>query len=74
MRDVAKPLAYTIEGAVQASGATRSRLFELIAQGALDARRAGKQTLILADSLEAYLKSLPRAEPRQRAPQHQAAA
>lgn len=57
-------LAYTISQAASVSGHGRTRIYELIGQGALDARRSGGRTLIMADSLRAYLENLPRAEIR----------
>ncbi len=58
-RSKIEPLAYTIEGAREASGLARSRLFLLIASGELEARKAGRRTLILGNSLRAYLDQLP---------------
>ncbi len=55
-------LAYTIEGAVSASGLGRSTIYDLVSRGLLDARKAGKRTLITGESLKKYLTSLPSAQ------------
>lgn len=55
------PLAVTIPGAAQMSGLGRSRIYELIGEGTLEARKAGRRTLIMTDSLRAYLSTLPAA-------------
>jgi excisionase family DNA binding protein len=57
-------LAYTIADAAKASGLGRTSLYELIGAGKLEARKAGNRTLIPADSLRAYLASLPAADIR----------
>ena len=58
------PLAYTIAGACAAGGFGRTTAYELVAEGKLDARKIGGRTIILAESLRAYLASLPRADIR----------
>ena len=55
------PLAYSIPDAVHATGLPRTTLYELIGRGVLQARKAGRRTLIPADSLNGYLASLPAA-------------
>ena len=57
------PIAYTIRCAVMASGLSRSRIYELLARGVLKARKDGRKTLVLADSLAAYVGSLPPMQP-----------
>jgi hypothetical protein len=57
-------LAYTIADAVQVSGIRRTRLYELVGAGKVDARKAGGRTLIMAESLRAYLANLPAADIR----------
>lgn len=52
-------LAYTIPQACDASGIGRTRLYELVSEGLLEARRCGGRTLIPAASLIAYVASLP---------------
>lgn len=57
-----KILSYTIGGAVAASGFSRTRIYQAIADGDLNAVKAGRRTLITADSLAALVASLPPAE------------
>lgn len=57
-------LAYTIPDAVAWSGIGRTSLYLLLAQGKLEARKAGNRTLILAESLRRYVESLPAADIR----------
>ena len=54
-------LAYTPEEAAQAIGRTRTRVYELIANGELPIRKDGNRTLILRDDLANYLENLPKA-------------
>jgi hypothetical protein len=61
----APPIAYSVEGAVAASGLSRSRLYALASEGRLTFRRAGKRSVIMADELAALLRSLPPAPIRQ---------
>jgi hypothetical protein len=58
------PATFTIEGAQDFSGLTRSRLYELMGSGDLEARKCGRRTLLVGDSLRAYLARLPRADIR----------
>jgi len=55
------PIALTIENATEQSGLSRSRLYVLIGEGKIEARKAGKRTLILGESLRQYIESLPAA-------------
>ena len=52
-------LAHTIADAAKVSGIGRTTLYELIGAGKIEARKAGNRTLIPAESLKAYLDSLP---------------
>lgn len=52
-------LAYGIPDACTALGIGRTRLYALIAEGRIEARACGGRTLIPADSLRAFLASLP---------------
>jgi excisionase family DNA binding protein len=52
-------IAYSIRNAVAASGISRSKIYELISKGKLDARKDGRKTLILASSLDEYIHTLP---------------
>lgn len=55
-----EPLAYRIKDATKLTGMGRSKLFELIKQGRLPARKVGSATLILRADLIAFLESAPR--------------
>lgn len=52
----------SITETAEVSGIGRTRIFELIATGALPARKAGHKTLILRSELLAFLENLPRAD------------
>ena len=52
-------IAHTIADAAKVSGLGRTSLYELIGAGKIEARKAGNRTLIPAESLRAYLASLP---------------
>jgi hypothetical protein len=57
-----EPIGFSVDGAVIASGKSvgRSRLYELIKAGEIDARKVGKHTVIMAYSLRDYLLRQPR--------------
>jgi hypothetical protein len=57
-------IAYNIADACKVSGLGRTTLYELIGAKKLDARKSSGRTLIMADSLRAYLAGLPAAEIR----------
>lgn len=52
-------LAYTIDEAVDQGAGSRTIVYEAINAGTLKAKKRGKRTIILADDLTQYLKSLP---------------
>src|SRR6516165_4779907 len=54
-------LALPLREACIAIGCKKTRLYELIAAGRLDARKAGSRTLITAASLQKYVAGLPKA-------------
>jgi hypothetical protein len=54
-------LLYRAGEARAAIGCGVAKFYELINSGTLDARRFGKRTYITAESLEAFVGSLPRA-------------
>jgi excisionase family DNA binding protein len=58
------PIAYTIRTAVAVTGLSRSRIYELIGQGQLEARKDGRRTLVMTKSLRTYIASLPTVRPR----------
>lgn len=49
----------TLPEAQQFTGMSRTRLYELLQQNKITARKAGRRTLISFRDLEAYLASLP---------------
>ena len=53
------PIAVTIPDAVQATGMSRTSIYEALKRGDLSARKAGRRTLISFADLQAYLASLP---------------
>lgn len=55
------PMTYTIEGAVKASGLPRTTIYQLLGTQAITAVKAGRRTLIPAESLQSYLANLPAA-------------
>jgi excisionase family DNA binding protein len=55
-------VAYRPAEAGRAIGVSRSRIYELLAQGELTARKLGGATLILRSELERYVARLPKAD------------
>lgn len=53
-------LSYTVEGAVVATGLTRSRLYEAIKQGSLKTFTVGRRRMISAKALEQFIAKLER--------------
>ncbi len=54
------PLAYAPREASKALGVGLTKLYELIGQGKIEARRCGRRTLIPAESLRQFLANLPK--------------
>jgi hypothetical protein len=52
-------LAFSIEEAMASTSIGRTKLYDDINSGLLNARKHGRKTLILADDLAAYLAALP---------------
>jgi hypothetical protein len=57
---------YPVQEAFERIGVKNSRGYELIAAGRLDARKNGSRTVVTADSVAAYIKSLPQFESKAR--------
>ncbi len=55
------PLALPIADAVTFSGLSRSEVYRQLATGKLRAVKSGSRTLVLVESIRAYLASLPTA-------------
>ncbi|HVE20463.1 MAG TPA: helix-turn-helix domain-containing protein [Acidocella sp.] len=53
--------AYRPRDAEKIIGCGHTKLYQLIAEGVLDARKMGRATVITADSIDRYLDSLPKA-------------
>lgn len=51
-----EPLAYSVADACRVSSIGRTRLYQLIGEGRLQARKIGKRTLIPAASLRALIE------------------
>ena len=51
---------YNIPEVMARVGVGRDKLYRLIREGKLPARKLGRKTLILASDLEAFLEALPR--------------
>jgi hypothetical protein len=54
-------LLYKTSEAMVAIGCGVTKFYELVNAGVLDVRRFGRRTLVTAESLEAFVASLPRA-------------
>lgn len=54
-------LLFSIQDTMRATGLPRSTVYRLLAEGALGARKAGRRTLVDADSVRAYVAALPAA-------------
>jgi hypothetical protein len=52
-------LSLNVRQAVEASGLTRSHIYEAMKKGDLTARKAGRRTIILAEDLRRYIENLP---------------
>lgn len=52
-------IALTIKDASAACGLGPTKIYELIGKGKIDARKEGRRTLILVESLKRYVESLP---------------
>lgn len=51
-----EPLAYSIEQATRVAPIGKTKLYQLISEGKLAARKIGKRTLIPAESLRALIE------------------
>ena len=52
-------LLLTLKDAVKVSGFSRSRIYALAGQGKIEARKAGRRTMIVAESLRDAIGELP---------------
>jgi excisionase family DNA binding protein len=60
----AEALAYTVADMQRVARIGKTRVYQLIAEGRLRAIKSGRRTLIDANSLRAYLASLPAVPPK----------
>jgi hypothetical protein len=59
-----EPLVYTVRDACCVAGVKTTKLYQLIGAGLLDAKKAGRRTLLTGESLRRYVDSLPKADIR----------
>ena len=59
-----QPAMYRISDAREIARLGNTKIYELIGAGILNAVKAGRRTLITAESLHAYIASLPKADIR----------
>ncbi len=52
-------ISLTIQDVSKTTGIGRTKIFELIREGQLPARKIGTRTIILAEDLKAFLDTLP---------------
>jgi hypothetical protein len=64
MSDVKRNLI-TMKAALEKGGFKRTKAYELIEAGKIDAYKMGHQTMVDADSIDAYHLTLPKIMPRQ---------
>jgi Helix-turn-helix domain len=57
-------IAHTMTEAARISGLGRTTLYAAIGSGKLDARKSGKRTIVLAESLREFIAGLPVADIR----------
>ncbi|GAA0715292.1 helix-turn-helix domain-containing protein [Dokdonella soli] len=63
-KNIEHRLAYTIEGACEATGLTRTRIYCAIADGSLKTFKAGRRRMVSAKALEAFIAALEQGERR----------
>ena len=59
---ICKPYCLTMRDACAHAGVSRTRLEQALREGSIVARRAGRRTLVITDSLEAWIDALPLAQ------------
>ena len=57
-----RPIAHSVNGACDAIGCGKTKLYDYIAEGRLDARKMGSKTIITDESLVRLIDELPRAD------------
>jgi len=59
MDDKVEKMAFSVDEAAMRSGLGRDRIHGYIREGQLNARKAGRRTLITAEALRSFLDNLP---------------
>jgi len=59
MDDAIIKMAFSVDEAAMRTGLGRDKIYAAIRDGNLEARKAGRRTLVTADALRRYLDSLP---------------
>lgn len=59
MNQAISPVMLTIKQAVASYGIPKTKLYNEIRAGKIDARKAGKRTLLTHESLRSYVEALP---------------
>jgi len=54
---VGEPISVKVPEAVRLSGLSRSRIYELMRSGDIEYAKVGSSTLIMVDSLRAFIRS-----------------
>jgi excisionase family DNA binding protein len=60
--DLPDPLTVSLKEAGRLLGVNRTRIYRLIADGLIDARKIGRRTLITMKSIRDYASALPKAQ------------
>ena len=63
MSDNIEKMAYSIDETADQAGLCRDSIYQAIRDGKLEARKAGRRTLVTAEALRRYLDNLPTLEP-----------
>ncbi len=59
MDEIPSRLAYSVDAAAAQSNLCRDKIYQAIRSGQLEAKKAGRRTLIPADALRRFIDSLP---------------
>jgi excisionase family DNA binding protein len=61
-----RPRFFTVRDACKELACGKSKLYELIGRGAIEAKKMDSTTLVLAESIDRYIDTLPAADIRTR--------
>jgi excisionase family DNA binding protein len=59
-----RPALFSVNGTTQQIPHGRTRIYELINEGELEAVKSGKRTFITAESIDRYIAKLKRVQPK----------